>query len=192
MASPLCGFTPVAPALRASPLCSDHVTAFPCRTSRVVLCSAGSQDSLVDTPPSSCRSLRAVHLLHPAPSLHMLESPRPPMPRLHFSRPLNTWQLILLGAFLRVQLAMITEHPQGNVTGTSGAPLQLRFGCHIPGDLGRGIYSVCRKDQELLSPDTAIRMHPSQKSSAKEVCRPAEPSLSQQSGTARGAPDSTG
>lgn len=39
-------------------------------------------------------------------------------------------------------------------------------------------------------------LHPSQKSSAKEVCRPAELSLprwgSQQGGTAKGAPDSTG
>lgn len=49
------------------------------------------------------------------------------------------------------------EHPQGSDMGTSPAPLQLRFRGDIHGDLGRKIDPACRKDQELLSPDTAIR-----------------------------------
>lgn len=56
---------------------------------------------------------------------------------------------------------MIAEHPRCNVTGMSRAPLQLMSRCHIPGGLRRQIYSACRKDQKLLSPDTDVQNSPS-------------------------------
>lgn len=169
IASPLCGFscgscTQSIPSVLRSCHCFPLFLCCPLhRASRVVLCelcSAGSHDWCTQTSPP-CRALRAAHLLHPASSLCILETPHVLLCPGHFSRPLNTWQLILLGAFpfLRLQLATITEHPHGSATGMSGAPLQPRFRCHSPGDLGRKIHPACRKDQELLSPDTAIRKH---------------------------------
>lgn len=141
MAAPLCDFTcgsctqSIPPVLRSCHCLPLFLCwGVPCSELPGLFCvSSAVQDlrTAAHRHPSSCQSLRAAHLLHPASSLCILETPRVLLCPGHSSRPWNSWQLILLGAFpfLRLQLAPITEHPQGSAADMSGAPLQPRFGC---------------------------------------------------------------
>lgn len=82
------------------------------------LCSAGAQDSLVHTNIPPLAGVPVHVFIQHFPNVLQTPCVCP-------GCTLNTWQLILLGAFPFLGLARVTEHPQGSATGTSPAPAQV-------------------------------------------------------------------